>query len=80
MPSHRHLIYADGNTSSSNFKLLMGNDTWFNANAGTSNFRVAGVDNKTYKGFEAKTNPVGGSEPHNNMPPYIAVYMWVRTA
>ena len=22
----------------------------------------------------------GGGKPHNNMPPYIAVYMWVRTA
>lgn len=22
----------------------------------------------------------GGDQPHNNMPPYIAVYMWYRTA
>lgn len=22
----------------------------------------------------------GGSQPHNNMPPYLAVYMWKRTA
>lgn len=22
----------------------------------------------------------GGNQPHNNMPPYIAVYMWRRTA
>lgn len=26
------------------------------------------------------TTKVGGSQPHNNMPPYIAVYMWQRTA
>lgn len=26
----------------------------------------------------ANTN--GGGEPHNNMPPYLAVYMWKRTA
>ena len=26
------------------------------------------------------TGSAGGSQPHNNMPPYIAVYMWVRTA
>ena len=23
---------------------------------------------------------VGGSQPHNNMPPYLTVYMWKRTA
>jgi len=22
----------------------------------------------------------GGSQPHNNMPPYLTVYMWIRTA
>lgn len=27
-----------------------------------------------------ETLPNGYSQPHNNMPPYIAVYMWVRTA
>lgn len=26
------------------------------------------------------TTPSGGSAAHNNMPPYLAVYMWVRTA
>lgn len=26
------------------------------------------------------TLSVGGSQPHNNMPPYLAVYMWQRTA
>lgn len=24
--------------------------------------------------------PAGGSQPHNNMPPYLAVYIWKRTA
>ena len=28
----------------------------------------------------AQTNYSGGNAPHNNMPPYLAVYMWVRTA
>ena len=31
-------------------------------------------------GINIGTVPTGGSKPHNNMPPYIAVYMWVRTA
>ena len=28
----------------------------------------------------AETAESGGSTPHNNMPPYLAVYMWQRTA
>lgn len=28
----------------------------------------------------ATTKSTGGGQAHNNMPPYIAVYMWVRTA
>lgn len=26
------------------------------------------------------SKPVGGSQPHNNMPPYVAVWTWKRTA
>lgn len=32
------------------------------------------VSNKVETGF------TGGSQPHNNMPPYLTVYMWKRTA
>lgn len=32
----------------------------------------------TQYGYSIST--YGGGQPHNNMPPYIAVYMWVRTA
>nr|DAV05079.1 MAG TPA: baseplate wedge protein [Caudoviricetes sp.] len=28
----------------------------------------------------ATTNESGGSQPHNNTPPYLAVYIWQRTA
>lgn len=29
---------------------------------------------------DSDTTPTGGGQPHNNMPPYLAVYMWQRTA
>lgn len=39
------------------------------------------VQNSGNAGFVGEyTSSVGGSQPHNNMPPYLAVYMWKRTA
>lgn len=39
----------------------------------------------SYSGFkttynETGTYNTGGNQPHNNMPPYLAVYVWKRTA
>ena len=31
-------------------------------------------------GNQYVTSEVGGNQPHNNMPPYLTVYMWRRTA
>ena len=35
---------------------------------------------KTWLAELCKTESVGGGAAHNNMPPYLAVYMWKRTA
>lgn len=35
---------------------------------------------KTWAAEMCKTESIGGGAAHNNMPPYLAVYMWKRTA
>lgn len=74
MPSHRH-------SSSSNMagyaSSTTGNDTyvtWVNTGTAFGNEPDTGDDGAV------RTSWVGGSRPHNNMPPYFAMPFWVRTA
>lgn len=63
IPSHNHSIGRG-----------WGDDT------GTERF-VYAEDSKKYSHWtdsELKTYNTGGSQPHNNMPPYLAVYIWKR--
>ena len=32
------------------------------------------------RNWSGETSSRGGNQPHNNMPPYLAVYVWKRTA
>lgn len=64
LPSHTHEL-------STRFQSDAG--SWYpippmSANSGTEDKRIEAIGH------------TGGSQPHNNMPPYIAVYMWKRTA
>lgn len=70
MPSHVHeSIQANGDIY---YKILYGQGGSITTNAGTVNYTTGSG------GFELKTSPSGGSQRHNNMPPYLAVYMWKR--
>ena len=47
----------------------------------SSGFKSWGATTMTGGGDPAgTTNALGGSQPHNNMPPYHAAYCWRRTA
>ena len=48
-----------------------------NTDAGSSTAARMGYNNYAYR---QNMTAVGGDQPHNNMPPYLAVYMWKRTA
>lgn len=64
MPSHTH-IYKRHAFSSSDSDPETGEN-------------IYGVNNKTLNAHEGTTGSTGGGQPHNNMPPYLAVYMWKR--
>ena len=49
------------------------------SNTGTQSVRLVAYDRQNaYTGTPDGYR--GGDQPHNNMPPYIVVYMWKRTA
>lgn len=46
--------------------------------AGQGGDEVAELPDGNYKAQSYATTVSGGSKPHNNIPPYLAVYMWQR--
>lgn len=64
MPSHKHSI-------------------WFPNDGGEQSAEIGYPDTgskNTYYAEASKTSGTGGGAAHNNMPPYLAVYIWKRTA
>lgn len=49
-------------------------------NDGSGSAYVIDVVGPTKHGLTYRTETIGASQPHNNMPPYIVAYCWRRTA
>lgn len=76
LASHGHTF--SGTTGSA--AVLAGNE---NGDVKFSQTSTAGwgIKNAVHShSFSGTTANAGNGQPHNNMPPYIAVYMWVRVA
>lgn len=50
------------------------------ASVGGHEFNVTKLGFDASRSWTGETSSVGGNQPHNNIPPYYAVYIWKRIA
>lgn len=83
IPSHQHMTSNGENGAILNWSNITSGDYW-----GHKYKEGSFASNGAYALNQLRTSPTGGNQAHNhgntgstsNMPPYLAVYVWRRTA
>ena len=74
MPAHQHNFKGTGIFSAWNYPHIIGPGKAYPSYPSVS--EGSGYSGDGY----VEISKTGGSQPHNNMPPYLAVNMWIRVA
>ena len=74
MPSHNHGVQQAGSDGA--IPMMMGKDGTYQ----NDEYLSFGTSVKPFAESTILISYSGGNQPHNNMPPYLSVYMWRRTA
>ena len=83
MPSHVHPPLNSGDWGIAEYRNVIGESgVWkFDLTNTGGGLLLGAYDNgNTYLALQSSTGSTGGGAAHNNMPPYLAVYVWKRTA
>lgn len=89
LPEHAHLLPAKRymvcwGEAALEFSMIVSTPTWGTASSYTTDqWGVSGADVPNQMAADQKidqTQSSGGGQPYTTMPPYMAVYMWRRTA
>lgn len=80
--SHTHNTYVGYKVAAGSTATVTGapGDARGNATTSDSHSHTVNIGAFTSGGATATNQSTGGDMPHNNMPPYVVVYMWQRTA
>lgn len=84
MPSHWHTVVSRMNqTTGANLGSQFGiSRSW---TAGSNNYQITATNTQNATTAQLNTEapgalPTGGGAPHNNLQPYVALYIWQRIA